>query len=65
MDFYLFSLCKNFIVGPSTFHWWGAWLNNNEEKVVIAPTEWHPLHKKRKFSDKDIICEDWIRVEVK
>ena len=23
------------------------------------------MHMKRKFSDKDIICEDWIRVEVK
>jgi hypothetical protein len=23
------------------------------------------MHKKRKFSDKDIICEEWIRVEVK
>ena len=23
------------------------------------------MHKKRKFIDKDIICEDWIRVEVK
>ena len=34
IDFYLFSLCKNFIVGPSTFHWWGAWLNENTKKFV-------------------------------
>ena len=33
MDFYLFTLCKNFIVGPSTFHWWGAWLNENIKKI--------------------------------
>ena len=37
----------------------------DNDKVVIAPTEWHPLHKKRKFSDEDIIGDDWIRVEVK
>jgi hypothetical protein len=23
------------------------------------------MYKKRKFSDEDIICKDWIRVEVK
>ena len=65
MDIHLMSMCEHNVIANSTFSWWGAWLNNNEEKVVIAPTEWHPLHKKRKFSDEDIICEDWIRVEVK
>ena len=38
-DFYLFSLCKHFIVGPSTFHWWGAWLNNNPNKICLRPDE--------------------------
>ena len=37
-DFYLFSLCKNFIVGPTTFHWWGAWLNKNVNKICIRPS---------------------------
>ena len=38
-DFYLFSLCKHFIVGPSTFHWWGAWLNNHSKKICVRPKE--------------------------
>ena len=42
MDFYLFSLCKNFIVGPSTFHWWGAWLNENTKKVCLRPKNINP-----------------------
>ena len=29
-DFYLLTQCKYFIVAPSTFHWWGAWLSNFE-----------------------------------
>ena len=65
MDIHLMSMCEHNVIANSTFSWWGAWLNNTEEKIVIAPTEWHPLHKKRKFSDQDIICEDWIRVGVK
>ena len=38
-DFYLFSLSKHFIVGPSTFHWWGAWLNNNPNKICLRPDD--------------------------
>jgi len=37
MDFYLFSICKHFIVGGSTFHWMGAWLNKNKNKLCIRP----------------------------
>ena len=36
-DFYLFSFSKHFIVGPSTFHWWGAWLNENTKKICLRP----------------------------
>ena len=37
MDFYLFSICKHFIVGASTFHWMGAWLNTNKKKICLRP----------------------------
>jgi hypothetical protein len=36
-DFNLFSFCQHFIVGPSTFHWWGAWLNKNLKKICLRP----------------------------
>lgn len=37
LDFYLFSFCKHFIVSPSSYHWMGAWLNNNKNKICLRP----------------------------
>lgn len=36
-DFFLLTQCKNFIVSPSTFNWWGAWLSKHTDKVCLRP----------------------------
>jgi len=41
-DFFLLQNCKYFIVGPTTFHWWGAWLSNFENKICIRPKILNP-----------------------
>jgi len=41
-DFYLLTQCKYFIVGPSTFSWWGAWLSNKEDKICVRPKNINP-----------------------
>jgi hypothetical protein len=41
-DFYLFGFSKHFIVSPSSFHWWGAWLNENPEKICLRPSKINP-----------------------
>jgi hypothetical protein len=55
----LMSLCKHNIIANSTFSWWGAWLNRNPEKIVIAPAIWHMGGRP---GEDDIIPSGWKRI---
>ena len=55
-DFYLFKFAKHFIVGPSSYHWWGAWLNENKNKICLRPENLNPSNNKNFWPD------NWINI---
>jgi len=62
ISLYLMSKMKHNIIANSTFSWWGAWLSEYEDKMVIAPKRWFGNNVPVGTNDADIIPENWIRI---
>lgn len=59
IDMQLMSLCKHNIIANSSFSWWGAWLNSNAKKIVVAPKKWF---NDTSVDTTDLVPEGWIRL---
>lgn len=56
-DMLLMSHCKHNIIANSSFSWWGAWLNRNPNKQVIAPARWFNT-----MATPNIHPKEWLRL---
>lgn len=57
----MMSCVDGHIIANSSFSWWGAWLNDNPDKVVIAPKNWFGSALAPTHPTTDLIPSDWVQ----
>ncbi|WP_433596686.1 alpha-1,2-fucosyltransferase [Limosilactobacillus reuteri] len=49
--------CKHYILSNSTFSWWGQFLSENKNKVVVSPARWN-----NDGYDSSLIDKSWVLI---
>ena len=50
----LMKNCNHIIAANSTFSWWAAWLNENEEAIKIVP--------RKQYGMEGMILDNWVKI---
>lgn len=58
-DMRLMSMCRHHIIANSSFSWWGAWLNQRIDKIVVAPQQWFMNDN----ITQDLYPQGWVKLK--
>ncbi len=58
-DLWLLTQCQHAIISNSTFSWWGAWLGENENSIIISPKNW----TRQVEHSPNIVPDRWIQMD--
>ena len=60
LDLFLLTQCRNHIVIPSSFNWWGAWLSQKKDKTILRPS--NSFFSVFKVNNRDFWPETWTKI---
>lgn len=61
-DLWLMTQCKHFITANSTFSWWGAWLAESSDKIVVTPAIKQEVIQETNWGFDGLIPDQWIKL---
>lgn len=62
-DMQLMSLCRHHVIANSTFSWWGAWLGEKSDSIVIAPPKWYSNEKQQDKFGNSVVPARWRKIQ--